>query len=97
MSEEEEAMEDASGSSEAEISASDPDEGEEEVLEPKVLPQRLTRGGKMNQVRSFPISINPKNISLSEAFQGLISPYEFSHAFGDNVKKRFYLSCSLSA
>lgn len=64
MSEEEEAMEDASGSSEAEISASDPDEDEEEVLEPKVLPQRLTRGGKMNQVRSSPISINPKNISF---------------------------------
>lgn len=45
---EEEEDEELSGSSEAEISASD--EEDEEVLEPKVLPQRLTRGGKMNQV-----------------------------------------------
>ena len=48
MAEEEEEDEELSGSSEAEISASEEDD--EEVLEPKVLPQRHTRGGKMNQV-----------------------------------------------
>ena len=51
MVEEEEEDEELSGSSEAEIS--DSDENDEEVLEPKVLPQRLARGGKMNQVETL--------------------------------------------
>ncbi len=55
MAEGEEAEEEEiSDSSMAEISASefDEEEDDEEILEPKVLPQRLTRGSKMNQVYS---------------------------------------------
>ena len=52
--EEDDEAELSEGSSETEVSDSgesdEEDDDEEELLEPKVLPRRLTRGGKMNQV-----------------------------------------------
>lgn len=42
-----------SSDEEAELSSTGDEESEEDVLEPKVLPQRQTRGGRMNQVFFF--------------------------------------------